>query len=82
MALLNRHQIQTTQYSSDGSPWVKVTAKSTIKPNTLEYSSTGSPWYGSWDYIKSITGTLWSNIKKIGGVLLINLKTFGNKSNS
>lgn len=77
MPLPNRKQIEQGSFSSDGSPWILIVAKSPINPSTLEYSQDGSPWYGSWDRVRSVTGTWWSNIKKIGGVLIENVKKIG-----
>jgi hypothetical protein len=33
-------------FSSDGSPWIFVSTKSSINLDSLEFSFDGSPWYG------------------------------------
>ena len=46
MALPTKTDVQTLQFSADGSPWCRVAAKSGIDLDTLEYSLDGSPWWG------------------------------------
>jgi hypothetical protein len=74
MALLTKSEIQSSQYSYDGSPWVRVSAKSTINLDTLEYSYDGSPWYGVEDitvtdsYVK-LCGLNFTIVSKFNGAL-------------
>lgn len=84
MALPTKTTVQAGGFSSDGSPWVKVVAKSTIDVDTLQYSTDGSPWYGvedvastgiKWDSVlytnvKSMDLVLKANIKNVSGVLV------------
>lgn len=44
--MLDISTISSTQYSTDGSPWVLIATKDTIDLDTLQYSFDGSPWYG------------------------------------
>jgi len=46
MALPDRDDILTMDYSDDGSPFVLVAAKSGIELDGLDYSMIGSPWWG------------------------------------
>lgn len=46
MARPTKTEVQTGEYSLDGSPAINVAAKSTVDLDTLEYSLDGSPWYG------------------------------------
>jgi hypothetical protein len=46
MSLPTRDNILTMDYSGDGSPWVKVAAKSGIELDGLDWSLDGSPWWG------------------------------------
>ena len=83
MALLTKDEVQSLQYSANGSPWCSVTSKSELDPDTLEYSSDGSPWWGFSgvssvvDNIKKVGGVALGAIKRIGGVLLSNIKKVG-----
>lgn len=43
--MLSANQIKTLQYSTQGSPRVKLSVKSAVNPNTLAISDNGSPWY-------------------------------------
>lgn len=45
MALPTKTEVQTGQFSLDGSPNVNVSAKSAVDADTLEYSLEGSPWW-------------------------------------
>lgn len=47
--MLTKTQVSTTQYSVDGSPWVRIASKSTINTDTLSYTIDGSPWWGIED---------------------------------
>lgn len=47
MARPTKTQVQTGEYSLDGSPAINVAAKSTVDPDTLEYSLDGSTWHGT-----------------------------------
>jgi hypothetical protein len=44
--MVTKDQIILGSFSSDGSPWIFVSTKSSINLNTLEFSFDGSPWYG------------------------------------
>jgi hypothetical protein len=46
MALPSDSNIKSLQFSKDGSPWVRVAAKSGIDTDGLSYSLDGSPWWG------------------------------------
>ena len=46
MALPNRNNIITMDWSQNGSPWVSVAAKSGISLDGLDWSKDGSPWWG------------------------------------
>jgi len=43
--MLSANQIKTLQYSTQGSPRVKLAVKPAVPPNTLALSDDGSPWY-------------------------------------
>lgn len=47
MALPTKTEVQTGEFSADGSPAINVAAKSEIDTDTLEYSLDGSPWWGT-----------------------------------
>lgn len=47
MALPTKIEVQTGEFSADGSPAINVAAKSAIDTDTLEYSLDGSPWWGT-----------------------------------
>lgn len=77
MPLLTKTQVSSTQYSVNGAPWVKVTAKTGIDTSKLDNSVDGSPWWGVMDAtnpIKKVAGVTWSSIKKIAGVVIANIK--------
>lgn len=85
MALPTKTNILTGEYSSDGSPFIQVTSKAGIDPNTLEYSSDGSPWWSIAEtsvasLIKKVGSVSWAAIKKIGGVLRANIKKISGTS--
>lgn len=46
MPLPTRDEALTMDWSKDGSPWVKVAAKSDIDLDGLDWSKDGSPWWG------------------------------------
>lgn len=79
MALPTRDDILTTKFSADGSPFVKIAAKSTVELDSLQFSKDGSPWWGFElsgvvGNIKKIGGIIWASAKKINMVVLANIK--------
>lgn len=47
--MLTKDDILKGQFSVNGSPWIKVTANSSIDVDTLSLSIDGSPWWGVED---------------------------------
>jgi len=87
MALPTKTDVQTGQFSLNGSPWINVAANSSIDVNTLEFSLDGSPWNGVEEtgvtnIIKKVSTVLWTSIKKINGVSLANIKKINSVSSS
>ena len=83
MSSPTRIELESLQFSLDGSPWCRVTASNAINPDTLEYSLDGSPWWGMGEgtpvagHIKRACGIGRENIKKIGGINIENVKMAG-----
>ena len=44
MALLTKNDVQSLDYSADGSPWCITTTKSTSDLGSMDYSADGSPY--------------------------------------
>ena len=85
MALPNKTNLETMDYSYSGLPFVDVPAKSTIDTSTMDYSYGGLPFVtnpangatpSGPTHLKSMFGVPLANIKTINGIPIANVKTF------
>lgn len=83
MALPNKTDETTLDYSYAGTPFADVVAQSSIDTSTMDYSYAGTPFVTNPDTaaptgpanLKTYFGIPVANIKTINGVAIANVKT-------